>query len=474
MEKKLPKGWLETNISNLLVDDKLFTDGDWIESKDQDEDGDVRLIQLADIGLNEFKNKSNRKLYYNKAIELRCFFLEKNDVLIARLPDPLGRSCLFPLEGNYVTVVDVAVIRLNDSYYKPKLLSYFINSPEIQKRIMELSSGSTRLRISRKNLNTISIPFPPLAEQERIASKLDELFGRIEVIKASMTKIPQLLKNFRQQVLTSAVTGKLTEEWREGKELDVDFVSIEKYLTNMPRWKKLEQESIGVICPKEWTKVRLGNVAYISNGATPSRKNDDYWNGEIAWIGSGFIQNNRVTYANEFITEKGFKETSVRLLPKGTVLIAMIGEGKTRAQSSILDIPSTINQNIASIEINHKQIVSEFLHYFLIANYDLHRTIGNGSGPKALNCQRVKEFDFVLPSLIEQEEIVSRVESLFAKADKIEEQYVSLKEKIDVLPQLLLHKAFKGELVEQLPTDGDAADLLKEIMALKKDGKKKK
>jgi len=469
MEKKLPKGWVETNISNLVVDSTLFTDGDWIESKDQDEEGEVRLIQLADIGINEFKNKSNRKLHYKKAIELRCFFLVKNDVLIARLPDPLGRSCIFPLEGNYITVVDIAVIRLNDNHYKPKLLSYFINSPEIQKRIMELSSGSTRLRISRKNLDTIQFPFPPLSEQERIANKLDELFARIEVIKKSMNKIPQLLKDFKQQVLTSAVTGKLTEEWREGKELEIDLGYIEGYLARMPRWKKLAQaESVNIVCAKEWSKVKLGNVAYISNGATPSRKNDDYWNGEIAWIGSSFIQNNRISYANEFITKKGFDETSVRLLPKGTVLIAMIGEGKTRAQSSILDIPSTINQNIASIEIGHERILSEFLHYFLMANYDLHRTIGNGSGPKALNCQRVKEFDFVLPSIAEQEEIVKRVESLFAKADQIEEQYKALKEKIDILPQLLLHKGFKGELVEQLPTDGDAAELLKEIMALKK------
>jgi type I restriction enzyme S subunit len=160
----------------------------------------------------------------------------------------------------------------------------------------------------------------------------------------------------------------------------------------------------------------------------------------------------------------------------GCLLIAMIGEGKTRAQSSILEIQATINQNVASIEIGHNQIIPEYLQYFLIKNYEFHRAIGNGTGPKALNCQKVKEFDFQLPPLQEQCEIVHRVESLFAKADTIESRYQRLKAKIDNLPQVILHKAFNGELVPQLPTDGDAKDLLSEIMALKEEvnGRKKR
>src|SRR4051795_4144941 len=79
-----------------LLKDGLFVDGDWVESKDQDPNGEVRLIQLADIGNGEFLNKSARFLTLEKARELKCIFLKSGDILIARMPDPIGRACIFP------------------------------------------------------------------------------------------------------------------------------------------------------------------------------------------------------------------------------------------------------------------------------------------------------------------------------------------------------------------------------------------
>jgi len=92
----LPQNWTLATISDLISRDGVFVDGDWVESKDQDPLGDVRLIQLADIGDGRYRNKSDRFLTYQKAIELGCTFLKKGDVLVARMPDPLGRSCIFP------------------------------------------------------------------------------------------------------------------------------------------------------------------------------------------------------------------------------------------------------------------------------------------------------------------------------------------------------------------------------------------
>ena len=97
------------NFTELVTANGLFCDGDWIEKKDQDPNGAVRLIQLADIGVCEFKDKSNRFVTESKAEELHCTYLRKGDILIARLPDPLGRACIFPFEGKYITAVDVAV-----------------------------------------------------------------------------------------------------------------------------------------------------------------------------------------------------------------------------------------------------------------------------------------------------------------------------------------------------------------------------
>jgi type I restriction enzyme S subunit len=141
----------------------------------------------------------------------------------------------------------------------------------------------------------------------------------------------------------------------------------------------------------------------------------------------------------------------------------MIGEGKTRGQTAILGGPATINQNIAGIVLGHGLVNSKFLWRWFQMQYQITREQGSGSGPQALNCQRVRELPFVLPSLPEQEEIVRRVEALFAVADKIESRYQKAKVHVDKLTQSILAKAFRGELVAQDPNDEPASVLLKRI-----------
>jgi len=184
-------------------------------------------------------------------------------------------------------------------------------------------------------------------------------------------------------------------------------------------------------------------------------------------VSSGEVQNCIIKETNEKISQLGFQNSSVKLLPNGTVLIAMIGEGKTRGQAAILDIDATCNQNVAGIIINHNCVLSKYLFFWLLFQYDRNRNVGSGSGPKALNCQRVRELDFILPPLEEQKEIVRQTNKLFAFADKLEVHYKKAKEKIDKLPQSVLAKTFRGELVPQDPDDEPASELLKKIIAEK-------
>ena len=114
----LPISWAMASLPELISPGGIFVDGDWIESKDQDPDGDVRLIQLADVGDGRYVNKSNRFLTHAKAVELGCTFLKRGDVLIARMPDPLGRACIFPGDRRLaVTVVDVCVVRGRQEHF---------------------------------------------------------------------------------------------------------------------------------------------------------------------------------------------------------------------------------------------------------------------------------------------------------------------------------------------------------------------
>ena len=206
-------------------------------------------------------------------------------------------------------------------------------------------------------------------------------------------------------------------------------------------------------------------VGAVCNGSTPSRKLPAFWGGSIPWVSSGEVRNNVISQTHEGITEEGFESTSVRMLPKGTVLLAMIGEGKTRGQTAILKLPATINQNVAAVVLNNDHVSSEFLWHWFQFQYTSTREKGSGSGPQALNCQRVRELPFILPPVAEQKEIVRRVESLFTLADHLEARYKKGKAYVDKLTQSILAKAFRGELVPQDPNDEPADKLLERIRA---------
>lgn len=214
-EEKLPPIWQLATIGQLIDKDGVFVDGDWVESKDQDPNGDVRLIQLADIGDGEYRNRSERFLTYEKAIKLRCTFLNKGDVLVARMPDPLGRACIFlGDQKKSVTVVDVCIVRpSNENIYK-RWLMYFINAPAFRLAVESLQSGSTRKRISRKNLSKIAFPIPPNPEQCRIVAEIEKQLSRLDEATAALKRIKANLKRYKASVLNAAVEGKLTEEWR--------------------------------------------------------------------------------------------------------------------------------------------------------------------------------------------------------------------------------------------------------------------
>lgn len=212
----LPGGWAVACLEDLIAPDGIFVDGDWVESKDQDPNGEVRLIQLADIADSQFMNKSSRFLTREKAVELNCTFLKKGDLMVARMPDPLGRCCIFPLEGEkrFVTVVDVCAIRPGSAEIDPRYLMRALNSPVVRAQIIALQSGSTRKRISRKNLATVPIPMPPLNEQRRIVEEIEALFEEIDRGVESLRAAKNGIALYRQSLLKSAFEGRLTADWR--------------------------------------------------------------------------------------------------------------------------------------------------------------------------------------------------------------------------------------------------------------------
>lgn len=188
-------------------------DGDWIESKDQDPSGDIRIVQLADVGLGVFRDRSHRYLTSAKARELGCYYLREGDVLVARLPEPLGRACVFP--GNpksCVTVVDVAVCRCDPEIVNPKYLVNCINSPSVRQLINSWAVGTTRQRVATGRLGGISLPVAPIEEQFRIVAKVDELMALCDKMDLELGERQKLQKTVRQSTLQAVATANSPHE----------------------------------------------------------------------------------------------------------------------------------------------------------------------------------------------------------------------------------------------------------------------
>lgn len=161
-----------------------------------------------------------------------------------------------------------------------------------------------------------------------------------------------------------------------------------------------------------WPTKVIGQIAKVANGSTPSKKEPSYWeNGNIPWLPTGKVNDRVITNADAFITEKALKACPLSLLPIGTSLIAMIGQGKTRGMTAFLQLEACINQNFAAV-IPGKGINPKYLFHFLESQYESLRGSARGSNQDALNCSIVKDFPVLIPPASNQSAIVGIFDSL--------------------------------------------------------------
>ena len=509
---EVPPGWIYATIGDVVASDGIFTDGDWVETKDQDPNGGIRLIQLADIGDGRFLNKSSRFLTRAIANDLKCTFLTKGDLLVARMPDPLGRCCIFPLDGDekYVTVVDVCAVRLGTSPIDPKYMMYLINSSRTRADIEALKSGSTRKRISRGKFASIKMLLAPQNEQNRIVAKIEELFSELDKGVESLNAARAQLKVYRQAVLKHAFEGKLTAQWREEnkdqlekpeqllarimQEREAQYErQLEEWKAAVKTWEESGEPGKKPAKPRplslpepltdteltvlpeissRWRWAKVGELFSVHVGATPSRKNQRYWNGEINWISSGEVCFAPINSTSETITNEGLANTSTEVHPIGTVVLGMIGEGKTRGQAAITNIEACHNQNTAAIRVSESDIQPEYVYYYLLYRYEHTRRVGSGNNQKALNKERVSNLPIPLASLDEQAVLVQALEKHLLVIAQLDNEFSSQIASANSLRQSILQKGFAGQLVAQDPNDEPASVLLDKIKAEKEQASK--
>lgn len=196
----------------------MFTDGDWVLKEDLRTGRDVRLIQLGDIGVGLFKDKSDKWISSARAAEMGVTYLNHGDVLISRMAEPLARACqLPPLNAPAITAVDVTIARVDPAKCLPEYLVMALNNIDFRLAAERVASGTTRLRITRKKLETLTIPLPPLETQEAIVSEVHEQQRMVGEIDEVARGVEAALASLRASVLHRAFTGHLVAPRASGE-----------------------------------------------------------------------------------------------------------------------------------------------------------------------------------------------------------------------------------------------------------------
>ena len=341
------------------------------------------------------------------------------------------------------------------------------------------ATGTTFPAITGTVLHRHTIPLPPLAEQHRIVEEIEKQFTRLDAAVEALRTAQAKLKRYRASVLNAAVTGRLvpTEAalaCTEGRDYEPASVLLERIARERaeqerakPRRKRPELAPVDTSnlpeLPEGWTWTALGGPFSVYVGSTPPRSRPEYWAGDVPWVTSGEVQFVRIQETKEQVTQTAVKERHLVIHPVGSVLLGMIGEGKTRGQSAILGIPATHNQNAASLHVSETSIPPEYVFHYLMANYENTRTRGSGGNQPALNKQRVSNIPFPVAPLGEMERIVAEIGRLLSTYSASELAIETNLKRAERLRQAILKRAFMGRLVPQDPDDEPAAVLLERI-----------
>lgn len=440
------------------------------------------------VGLEHVESQTTRILGSVPAAEVKssASLFRAGDVLYGRLRPYLNKVAKPDFDGlaSAEFIVFPDQVHLRSGFLKHRL-----NAGDFASFATHLNAGD-RPRVDFEQIGAFGIALPPAAEQQRIVEKLEELLSDLDAGTTALERARANLKRYRAAVLKAAVEGRLTEKWRaEHPDTEParkllerilaerrkmwEVVQLKKYAERKQApphgWKDkyVEPAKPNVASlpglPRSWLWSSLGQCFPVVVGSTPSRGDSRYWRGDINWVSSGEVQFNRISETKEKITAEGLANSSTRINPKGSVLLGMIGEGKTRGQAAILDIPAANNQNCAAIWVSETEVLPEFVYFWLWSRYEITRSGGSGNNQPALNKSLVEMIPFPLPPVEEQREIVLEVDKYCSNLEHSLATLEVMGGRSSRLRQAILKRAFEGKLVPQDPKDEPASEVLKRI-----------
>lgn len=459
---ELPVGWEWVRlgfITNYGECDKAEpTDANadtWIVELEDIEKGTSKLLNRVKFSERPFKSSKNK--FY------------KNDVLYGKLRPYLDKVLVADDSG--VCTTEIIPIKAYGDIL-PGYLRLLLKSPRFIAYANESTHGMNLPRLGTDKAIHAVVELTTIAEQVRIVNKVDELMSLCDQLEQqSLTSLDahqQLVETLLATLVESQNAEELAENWaRISQHFDTLFTTeasidalkqtilqlavMGKLVPQDPNdepaselLKRIEQEKAQLVkegkikkhppveplgepalLPRSWLNIVVQDFADIRLGSTPDRSEKKYWNGDIPWVSSGEVANEVILDTKEKITPEGFKNSSTSMIPTGSLLMAIIGQGKTRGQTAILGIDACTNQNVAAFVFNQVLVEPEYVWIWAKSKYLSHRGDGHGGAQPALNGKKVRSFIFPLAPIKEQQRIVSEVKRLNDICDTLQSRLQS-------------------------------------------------
>ncbi|MDY1591471.1 MAG: restriction endonuclease subunit S [Methanofastidiosum sp.] len=449
MNGELPKGWVWTSLEN-MTDIVL---GQSPPSSTYNEDK---------FGLPFYQGKSEFGLIYpipTKWCSSPKKIAEEGDILIS-VRAPVGPTNICPKKSCIGR--GLAAIR-GLGNINNKFILYLLRNSEEQFR--NKATGTTFEAITGNVLRNFEVPLPPLAEQQRIVNKIEELFTNLDKGIESLEQVKYKLKIYRQAILKYAMEGKLTEKWREENKDKIEPASVlldkmgqQIKTDNINEDISAEKNMLSKI-PLNWICSKLGNITLFHQYGWTTRAVDK---GTLHLLRTTDITSGRIDWDSVPYCEEEPENVEKYLLKDGDIVISRAG---SVGYSYLIKNPPQ-KSIFASYLIRFRPLINgTFLSYFLRSpiywNAISEKSIGIAI--PNVNASKLKQINVPIPSLEEQKIIVEHIEQLFSLADYIEETVDSKLEQSKTLRQSILKKAFEGKLVPQDPNDEPAELLLEKI-----------
>jgi len=435
----LPKGWAEALLTEVAAREKFaIVDGPFgsdLKLSDYVPHGTVPVLTTKDL-TDKFDPKSVRYISNEKFQQLKRSKVAPGDILIAKIGS-IGKCSVYPL-GAPIAIIpaNLCKITVNAEVIYNRYLYWQVKSENFQNILKEITSATAQPAFSIQRLKTLSIKLAPVNEQRRIVAKLETLLSRVDTCQQRLNKIPNILKRFRQSVLSAACAGRLTADWREK--------------INLPDW--------------EWGSLSQQRISIQTGPFGSALHRADYRPNGIPIVNPMHIKDGKIIRSLEHcVSQTKAKELQKYRLMPGDIVLGRRGEMGRAAV--VKELGYLCGTGSMSLKCHPDKLNSSFVCLLLRSPQTVISLQDNSVGSTMINLnqQIVNELDFPIVTLKEQQEVIRRVEALFAFAGHIEARYTKGKAHVDKIMQSILAKAFRGVLVPQDPNDEPADMLLKRI-----------